>query len=489
MATNSIQNIVSYFRNFFIPSKQGYSNSLSQTTLVPWSLGSTLTMFPSIDTNKAITDGYDGNATVYSIARDTGAKFGSIPRCLYMDTRTQSQKSLGTVHRKEITFNQPADLANKNIAALASLINRPNPQQGQDMFLENACIWYEIAGECFIWLNRGYKPDKFYNVYDNNGQTISDDVLDKMPVLQMYILPSNLMNHVIDPNDVFDIYGWVFLINGIQTYIRKNDIIHWKTTTLDWNAVTRPQLRGQSPLKAGGGILQQNSAANLSAIRTFQFDGARGVFTIGDDPQSIAPGQADAVRQVINNKVNSNNTSGSIATLFTQNADYIDLAHPEHLPLMDGMRYSDQQLCMLFRMPYELIQPGTTFANKDQATQNWVNNTIVPLCRQLDDEMNRVLLPIFGLKGKVCIVTDFKNIPEVQAAKVATATSLSLMWYLTPNEKRLAAGYDPFPDPMMDQPLVAPGLMPISSIQDDIDQMNQPLDDFNGDPKDTPPAK
>lgn len=478
--SNSTQNIISYFRSFFIPNKtQGYVNG-PQTTLVPFSIGSLLNIFPSVDTQRAITEGFDGNATVYSIARDTGKKFGSIPRCIYQDINTQAvKKGFSRFRTKQITFSEPADLNNKNIAALASLLNRPNPTQGQDAFFETLMISYLITGEGFIYLNRGYLVNGAFEFINSNGTIATDDQLDALPILEMYFLPANLMTLIPDPNDVFNYLGWVFIYQGYQLFIRKNDIIQWKTSTLNWDVVTRTHLRGQSPLRAGGGILQQNTAAVLSSIRTFQNDGARGILSISTPPEAIAPGQESQVRQVVDKKINSANAGGSVATLFAD-AKYLDLSKPEHLPLMDGMRYSDQQLCMLLGMPYEMIQSGTTFSNKQMAMKNWINNTIIPLAKQLDDELNRVLLKVFGLVGKVCIVSEFRNLPELQDDMLSLAQSLAQMPFLTMNEKRQAAGYDPYPDPLMDEPMIPTGILPISAVKDEIDQINQPITtDYN----------
>lgn len=473
---NSTSNIVSYFRSFFIPNKptNGYVNG-PQTKLFPFSIGSLLNIFPSINTQKALDEGFSGNATVYSIVRDSGNKFGSIPRFICQDTLTSTQKSKYLRYKANAPYADEANMNDPRVRALGALINRPNPGQGQDVFLATLFSSYLVTGEAFVWLNRGFQVNGAFQYVNADGTVATDDELDKMPVLQMYWLPSNFMTLLPDPNDPWDINGWVLIYQGYEVYLRKQDVIQWKTPSLSFDVVTRTHLRGVSPLKAGGGILQENTAAVLSAVRTFQNDGARGLlFADYDSAESIAPGSMDQARQVIDKKINSNNNSNSVATLLGK-WDYLDLSKPETMPLMDGQRYSDQQLCMLFGMPYELIQPGTTFANKQMALKNWINNTIIPACKQLDDELNRQLLKAFDLVGKVCICADFKSLTELQDDMQSQVTSLSMAPWLTYNEKRIAMGYDPLPDPSLDSILVPTGVIPISSMQDELDQINQPL--------------
>lgn len=488
---NSPNNIVQYFRNFFIPPKtQRGTNALVGTKLYPFSIGSALNIFPTVDTQAAVSEGFTGNATVYSIARDTGEKFGSIPRYLIKDNLTTSQKvKRNRMQLKGINapYDQDVNMNNKSIQALANLLNKPNEYQGQDAFYSNLMQSKTITGEAFIWLNRGYQVDKNFNYVDPQGNLLSDAQMDAMPVLEMYWMPSNYMTLLPDPNDPFGILGWVLIYFGYQVYLRTNDIILWKNTSLLFDPVTRPHLRGMSPLRPGGAILQQNTAAVLAATRTFQNNGARGLlFADYESPESLAPGTMDAARSVIESKLNSGDAGGAIATLLGKWA-YLDLAKSQNMPLMDGQRYTDQQLCMLFQMPYEMIQPGTTFANKEMASKNWVNNTIIPSAKQLDDEMNRVLLKAFALKGIVCISSDFTCMYELQEDRADLTTSLMNSNWLTLNEKRIIQGFDPLADPNANELILTQGEIPSSQLTDEFNQMNQPItNDYNpSNPDDT----
>lgn len=212
----------------------------------------TTEVYPTIDETKAIQKGFNSNTAVYSIVKKDAKKFGSIPR--YVEAKGQEGKE-----------------ADELPGALTELLNRPNPYQGQDAFLTLIRAYYKVTGNAFIWLNRGDTD----MVQDDILTPLDDEAHSKMPVLEMYVLPSNMMIIVPDPDNMYGVYGYILESNA-RIPIRKVDIIHWKDINLNFDLVSRCHLRGYSALQAGFKTLEQNNSATDAAVRMYQNGGAKG---------------------------------------------------------------------------------------------------------------------------------------------------------------------------------------------------------------------
>jgi HK97 family phage portal protein len=394
-------------------------------------------VYTHIDTEKAITEGYNGNSAVYSIVSKDANKFASIPTYLF-----KANDEAGTKIEND----------------LSKLLDKPNEYEGADVFRARLRTYYKITGEAFVWLNRGGLADG-----------LDDEARKKRPVLEMVVIPSDHMIIVPDPNNVFGILGYEFDISGRRLPISKSDIIHWKNVSLKFDASSRSHLRGQSPLSSGYKILQQNNDATAAAVRMYQNDGAKGVM-YNETLDKISPTQKVTIENVINKKINNSDMKGAVATIQGK-WGYLDLGKGStDLQLLEGKNLSMQELCFLFDVPYEFFDPKTTFANKEQAQKGWLNNVIIPACKQWDDECNRVLLAAFDLIGKAEIRSDFDDLPEMREDVAQLVTALQQAWWVTPNEKREWMGFDPM-GAEFDEPFLPGGTQPLSMIGESMDSI------------------
>jgi HK97 family phage portal protein len=331
-----------------------------------------------------------------------------------------------------------------------------------------------------IWTNRGIDtvdyllPDGTYN----------EAAIAKIPVLEMYVLPADKVNPIPEPGNPWGIIGWRLDLGGQKIDIPKSCVIHWKMTSLKSDFPIRNNLRGFAPLEAGYKSLAQNNSMSDAAVRMAQNDGARGVMVNKTIGASQNPIQQTQVKKVFDTRINTNQVKGAIAALegdwtyenFGQTAT--------DMQLLEGKQMSWQELCFLLSVPYEFFDSKVTYANKAEAQKGWVSNDIMPACKQLDGEMNRVLLPAFGLEGKGFIGADCSELPEMQIDMAAMTTALAGAWWFTPNEKREMMAEEPFEDPKFDEPWVPGGIGPLSesgadaemqALQDTIDGMqNKP---------------
>lgn len=440
-----LKEIANWFTNLFSRSRNFFTFRIGSREVVA-----------DINATSAIEEGFNANAAVYTIVNDDAEKFASIPRYVYVkDFEKKGKIKLITKDsgKKEVLNNN-----------LLKLIERPNPFQGQAAFYKSVRAYYKITGEAFIWLNRG-----------DIDSMMSDRQKDTTEVLEMYVLPSNLIDIVPDPDNLWGVLGYV-LKAGDRIPIRKNDCIHWKSLNLRFDAMTRTHLRGLSPLTPGSQTLQSNIDSSLASLRMFQNDGAKGAL-FNETFNDLSAEQKSQVENVINRKVNNNDVKGAVASLVGK-WGYLNFGGSSvDMELLEARNMSWKELCGLLGVPYELYNTQTTFANKEQAQKGWVSNKIIPACKELDDELNRQLLRAFRLEGKALIASDFTELPELQKDMKMLTEWMNASEELTPNERRIAKGYEPRPEPEFDEPWIGgkPLSVILSNNADDgfIDLMNQ----------------
>lgn len=447
--------VLSWFRGLFGKARN----------LVLWQFG-TREVLSDIDQTRAIQMGFNANAMVYAIIKDTADKFASIPRYLY------DAKAIEAKMRRKIPMHLKALTASEKYQnnALAKLLQRPNPYQGQAAFYKLAMAYYKTCGETFIWLNRG-----------DIGE-LNDLAQDRRPVLEMYVLPSDHMEVVPDPTDPYGIEGYILDLNGQKMPIRKNDIIHWKDLNLEFDASTRVHLRGMTPFKPGGLTLQLDNEITHGEVRMVQNDGAKGVL-YAEEGKRMSPEQESSMRGVVDKKINNSNIKGAVASLFGMGKlGYLDIgATSVDMNLVEFKKSTLLELCALLGVPVELYDPETQYANKAAAQKNWVSNKIIPACKEFDDEMNRQLLRAFGLEGLAVIASDFTELPEMQENMKELAEWLAIAVWLKMDEKREMMGYEK-EGGLFDEPWLPNNLTPLSQLEEPDDGMGDLLGDYNVNP-------
>lgn len=414
-------------------------------------------VYPDIDLNNAINI-FNSNAAVYSIVSKGATKFGCIPRVLYNNETTE----------EKATYAPPKLFSGKN--DLVTLLNRPNPMQGQDAFFGLVWCFWQVCGEAFIWLNRGDTMG-----VDINGELteLSDEQQRRKPVLEMYVLPADKMIIVPDPQNIWGVYGYL-LESNVRIPIRAVDVIHWKKPNMRFDAVSKDHMRGMSPLKPGSVEVELYSSIIKSMLRGVQNDGSKGM-AFNKLLNKMTPEQMSKMEQVIDRKTNWLDTKNAIASV-QGDWGFIDFARTAvEMEVIAGTKLAWQMLCALFELPYELFDPATTFATKTEAQKGWITNTISPACKQLDGEFNRVLLPAFGLDKKAFIGSDYSDLPEMQIDLQAMATALAAAWWLSPNEKREMMMQEPRTEPEYDEIWPPSGLQPQSAVEDAAAQEAQAL--------------
>src|SRR5574343_14661 len=416
-----------------------------------WNVGNTEVVTP-IDNVTAITEGFDKVSAVYSIVMRDAATFGMIPRYVF-NASTKEEKSYNLYSTKSVSkkaLNEKVD--NK----LTELLNRPNEYESQDVFFTKLRAYYKASGEAFIWLNRGDISNLDYRAS-----------LTK-PVLEMYVLPSQYVDVVPDPANMWGISDYILNAGGRKMRLGKANVIHWKSTNLSFDIGTGEHLRGMTPLRPGADTVQQYKDATKSSVRMYQNDGAKGVI-FNEHLGTLGTMQENSLRGVIDKKINNNDIKGSVA--FLQGKwGYVDIGKSNtDLGLLDGKNMTWKELCFLFNVPYYFFNPEIAYTDANRSMVDWISNSIVPGCKQLGGEMNRVLPLAFGLEGKVFIASDVSELPEVQEITTQYAERISKLWMIKPNEVREIMGYES-ESAELDEYWIPTGLTPLSQFNDGMDE-------------------
>ena len=412
-----------------------------------------LPVYPALNLSTYVS-AYNNNATVYTIVNLMARKFATLPRYLTEVSDESSQKRYkhllrtnpGASHKrlKELykrAYNQqlPSIAAQ---SAITKLIENPNEYMGQDTFYATIYTYKKTTGNAYVWLNRG----------DIDGITGPDRL--KMPVLEMWVLPSQFITIAVDRDYLFgEIVGYVLYDQGVPIHFAPEDIIHWRDPNPRYDSYNFTHFYGVSPLEPGMPLITQDKAGRDAMVAMYQHGGARGVLARTDpDAQRETPEQAASRRSAIDTKINNRAEKSSVVSLI---GDWKYLQMGDSAVDMEFVQTMDkvfQRICNLLGCNPQLFETQTTFNNVEQARKDLITNAILPDACSYRDEENRVLLQAFGLDdSKYCIDIDPTDISELQDnMKDLTATIMS-NWTLTPNERREELGFDESDDPALDE--------------------------------------
>lgn len=457
-------------------------NTTGRTIGIAWNMFIS-EVWPDFDKRAAIEQGYADNTALFSIINVDAEKFGSIPRFLY-DAKSKNGQG---------NYTKPLQ-GGQNVRALANLLERPNPFFSRSEFDELLRVFYDSTGDGFIWLNRGDVAQKYVTaqeaIVDPSGNYIpagdgylidrTDAELDAMPVLEMYVLPSGFVGVIPDPDNLFGAKAYWLEVNGKRTIIRKGDMIHWKKTNPVFDPAGATHLRGLNPLHVIRRTIQSNKDATAAIDRMFLNDGAKGVLVNENLKwEALDEKQRQDLRDMIDKRINNSaEVKGAVATLGGK-WNYLNIAKDSvDVKLLEALKFTWQEICFAIKVPYELFNTETTFNNKEGAQKYWVSNSIMPARINIDQKLTERLCLAFGLidqdgNPSGIIASDFTCLPEFKKDIAALITAFQSAWWIPPNQKLMELGYDPSPDPLMNEPWVPQGVMPLSEAKNGFEFNNQ----------------
>lgn len=441
--------------------KKGLNPNTANYGIVPVNQGHILTQFDS----RKYTQAYEDNADVYAIVSFLARKAASIPWYVY-EKKTGAKARVSLERYKQLTkgLGHPGALdraiAERKAAydenmivdnsPTATLLKRPNAYQGQDQFFEQLFGMRFLTGEGIMWGN--------------------DGSVDEGQFTELLIMPSQFMDIVADPNDLFGISGWYLTSATGNIALQKSDVLQWKSWNPQFDSVTRVHLRGVSPIKAAWNNYLMGKEASLAAAKLMANGGAKGALVpkaVGNQIPLVDEKTAANMQRALADRVNNNDRYGQVAMLQTP-WEFLNFGlTSSEMALVDTLKFSLEQWCRVFSMPVVLFSADNMADNNYQnALRDLVTNTIVPMCAQLRDELNRWLVPRMGDKN-VFIDFDIMALPELQRDMEKMVNGLKAADWLTFDEKRVAMNYEP-KGGSFESAYIAQGMIPIDQAAMDL---------------------
>jgi HK97 family phage portal protein len=439
--------------------RQGVVKALSQTNptynqfLYQW-LGSSIVWNPENDATY-IHDGYQQNATVYSIVNLIAKAASVVPFQIYevknvseakkYKAMTSSFMDGNTILKSNIIRKQAYEVV--DVPALEQLLNRPNEDQSYASFITNLIAFGKLTGNRYIW---GLGPD--------NGPNAGK-------VTEMYVLPSHLIEIVANGYQE-PIAGYKLQYNAGQT-IPPEQVCHIKDFNPEYDSAGS-NLYGQSPLRAGFRVLTMNNDATISGVKYLQNQTARGMLVDKSGYQNAI--QSKQLKDQFKKQYQGTNNSGDVI-ITNQDLQWVNFGlSAADVALIEQYNASVKDICNIYNIPVQLLNntDSSSYNNMKEAKKAMYQNAVIPELIKIRDELNRWLVPQFG--DNLYLDFDFTVIGELQEDVDKLVSQMASAWWLTPNEKREAMNYGRDMDnATMDDYYIPANLQPSSITIDSIE--------------------
>jgi len=205
-------------------------------------------------------------------------------------------------------------------------------------------------------------------------------------------------------------------------------------------------LYGMGKLEGAWGVAQQNEAIHEMDLSFFE-NNARPDYAV------IVKGgagreQLERFETKIREALQGTRKAGKFFAV-TGDVDMRPLSFPTKD--LSGRDEIVEEIAAVFGVPVSMLKandPNLAAAKSGYA--QWRESTIAPICRLDEETLNAKLLPLFGIEDDAYLAYDNPVPADRTQDLVERQTSVAGGW-MTPNEARLEAGYDPVPDPSADR--------------------------------------
>ena len=373
-----------------------------------------------------INKGYRFNSTVYSIVNLISKTAGNIPFQIYEVKNENELKRYKSITSGTITTTglvnsniiQKRALVNVEDTDLHELLNRPNPAQSFNSWIQEVIAFGALTGNRYIY---GIAPD----TGQNSGK-----------YKELYVLPSQVVE-IHSGGLMKPVKEYTLEYNG--TYrIPAEFICHIKNFNPYYDG-SGSHLYGMSPLKAGLRSMDANNEALTTGVKYLQNQTARGMLI--SDEGDITESQARQLKDKFRNTYQGSNNAGDLI-ITPKKLSWVNFGlNASDLSLIEQYNASIKDLCNVYNVPVQLLNntDSTTYNNMKEAKKALYQNAIIPELIRIREELNRWLTPQYG--EKLYIDFDFQSIPELQEETEKVVDQMAKSWWLTPNEKRIAMNY------------------------------------------------
>lgn len=413
-------------------------------------------LISSIDNDDTyINKGYRFNSTIYSIVNLLTKSASTVPFQVYevkSDNELKRYKSMTSGLMNESTILnskiiQKRALVEVSDTELHELLERPNPAQSYNTFIQEIIAFGALTGNRYIY---GVGP-----VTGGGGGKFQE----------LYVLPSQCME--IHSGGLMEpVKEYTLVYNGTKK-VPAEFICHIKNFNPYFDG-SGSHLYGMSPLRAGLRSLDTNNEALTTGVKYLQNQTARGMLIA--DEGDITEAQAKALKGKFKQAYQGSNNAGDVI-ITPKKLSWVNFGlNASDLSLIEQYNASIKDLCNIYNVPVQLLNntDASTYNNMKEAKKALYQNAVMPELVKIREELNRWLTPRFG--ERLYIDFDFSVIPELQEETEKVVDQMSKSWWLTPNEKRAAMSYGvEEDDSKMNDYFVPANLLPMNVENNDVD--------------------
>lgn len=298
---------------------------------------------------------------------------------------------------------------------LLTLLSSPNPQQSGAQLIENLIAYRLLAGNSYL---ERVGPDD-----------------PRKPPMELWALRPDRMRVVAGTPDE-PIREFEYTVAGRVTKIPAPFVLHGKTfNPLD-------DFYGMPPLVAAARSVDQNNAAKDHNV-ALQQNSARpsGILNIEG---ALDEKKRGALLDMLDARWAGLKNAGRPMVLEKGMGWQQMSLTPVEMDWIEGSKLSAQEIVMVFGVSMVLLNPSeATYANMAEARKALYQDKVLPLMGNLVADLNRWLVPLFGLDLFLAYNTDkVEALQEERGAVYTRTTSAFTCGYITLNDSRDATGYD-----------------------------------------------
>ena len=435
--------IIDTFKQSIAKALSSGTNEAYNKLIYTW-LGTNIIMNEDNDVTY-IRDGYQRNATIYSIINLIVKAATTIPVTVYRVTNegTAKQYKAMTSGVMDGPAIYKANILRKRAfeeikdSDLEALLMRPNPEQSFSAWLGEIVAFGKLTGNRYIY---GIGPDSGPNA----GK-----------FTELYNLPSQLVE-IVSGGVMQPVAGYKIQYNSMIE-VAPEYVCHIKDFNPDYDS-SGSNLYGQSPLRAGLRVLSANNEAVTTGLKYLQNQTSRGMLISKDG--NLTEVQAQALKDKFRKNYQGAGNAGDVI-ITPKDLSWVNFGlSASDLSLIEQYNGTVKDLCNIYNIPVQLLNntDASTYNNMKEAKKALYQNAVIPELIKIRDELNRWLAPKYG--KEYFIDFDFTVISEMQEEVDKLVSQLANAWWVTPNEKRDAMNYAVDTDnPFMDDYFIPANLM------------------------------
>ncbi len=355
-------------------------------------------------------EGYGQNPVVHACVAKIATAIASIDPIVYrVDAKGNRTKAEGS--------------------ELEKLILRPNPQMSWRKFSHTLASNYLIGGNAYVL-----------------GTGIDENQLRPKPPKELYLLSPKCTRVKENREGVFPEAFEYTTLAGRKDVYRVNPVSGMSAVLQVKTYNPIDPWYGLPPMAAaafGVDVFNAGQSWNLALLQNEARPSGAMVVQGGDGkPGELSDQQYQRLREQIESMFSGAKNAGR-PLLLEGGLDWKPMSMTaKDMDHMNNMLTAARFVASVFGVPPQIIGiPGdSTYANFEQATLSFWEDTVLPLLGFVLDEFNRWLAPLYGPEYQVWY--DEEMIPALEAKRKQKGERINAAGYMTINEKREAMGLE-----------------------------------------------